>query len=189
LFFTGETEEVPLGDMLAPCYVPHHDLIFVEMVRFGSVRFFKVFFFLSKVTQEAAQIQYRYSCRAQAARRKAWSRGMDGCFHRGSLQGKRGIEKLPFQLPSYIADTGIVTQRDPIKEKEANKLLKAKHASVCSPKWAKSTSIIKALRCILQISDRTMVIMTRDIYTRYYAARQPAPFSIASHEPSTRPTM
>ena len=30
------------------------------------------------------------------------------------LQGKRGIEKPPFQLPSYIADTGIATQRDAI---------------------------------------------------------------------------
>jgi DNA (cytosine-5)-methyltransferase 1 len=28
LFFTDETEEVPLDDVLAPCYVLHHDLIF-----------------------------------------------------------------------------------------------------------------------------------------------------------------
>ncbi|KAF8261265.1 DUF382-domain-containing protein [Lactarius quietus] len=45
---------------------------------------------------------------------------------RDYLQGKRGIEKPPFQLPSYIADTGIATQRDAIKEKEANMSLKAK---------------------------------------------------------------
>ena len=38
---------------------------------------------------------------------------------RDYLQGKRGIEKPPFQLPSYIADTGIATMRDAIKEKEA----------------------------------------------------------------------
>ena len=45
---------------------------------------------------------------------------------RDYLQGKRGIEKPPFQLPSYIADTGIATMRDAIKEKEANMSLKAK---------------------------------------------------------------
>jgi DNA (cytosine-5)-methyltransferase 1 len=28
LFFTDETEEVPLDDVLAPCYVLHHNLIF-----------------------------------------------------------------------------------------------------------------------------------------------------------------
>jgi splicing factor 3B subunit 2 len=43
-----------------------------------------------------------------------------------TLQGKRGIEKPPFQLPSYFADTCIATQRDAIKEKEANMSLKAK---------------------------------------------------------------
>lgn len=45
---------------------------------------------------------------------------------RDYLQGKRGIEKPPFQLPSYIADTGIATMRDAVKEKEANMSLKAK---------------------------------------------------------------
>src|ERR1700679_803543 len=39
---------------------------------------------------------------------------------RDYLQGKRGIEKPPFQLPAYISDTGIATIREAIKEKEAN---------------------------------------------------------------------
>jgi hypothetical protein len=28
LFFTDEIEEVPLNNVLAPCYIPHYDLIF-----------------------------------------------------------------------------------------------------------------------------------------------------------------
>jgi splicing factor 3B subunit 2 len=42
------------------------------------------------------------------------------------LQGKRGIENPPFQLPFYIANTGIATQHDAIKEKETNMSLKDK---------------------------------------------------------------
>jgi hypothetical protein len=37
---------------------------------------------------------------------------------------RRGIEKPPFQLPSYIADTGIAIMRDGVKEKEAGMSLK-----------------------------------------------------------------
>jgi hypothetical protein len=40
-------------------------------------------------------------------------------------------------IPSYIADTGIVTQRDAIKEKEANMLLKAKTRECVQPKMGK----------------------------------------------------
>ncbi|THH12938.1 hypothetical protein EW146_g7231 [Bondarzewia mesenterica] len=56
---------------------------------------------------------------------------------RDYLQGKRGIEKPPFQLPAYIADTGIATQRDAIKEKEANMSLKAKTRERVQPKMGK----------------------------------------------------
>ena len=56
---------------------------------------------------------------------------------RDYLQGKRGIEKPPFQLPSYIADTGIATMRDAIKEKEANMSLKAKTRERVQPKMGK----------------------------------------------------
>ena len=44
----------------------------------------------------------------------AWSAKRD------YLQGKRGIEKPPFQIPSKIVDTGIATQCDAIKEKDVN---------------------------------------------------------------------
>ena len=56
---------------------------------------------------------------------------------RDYLQGKRGIEKPPFQLPAYIADTGIATMRDAVKEKEANMTLKAKTRERVQPKMGK----------------------------------------------------
>ncbi|KAL8281215.1 hypothetical protein RQP46_006249 [Phenoliferia psychrophenolica] len=56
---------------------------------------------------------------------------------RDYLQGKRGIEKAQFQLPSFIADTGIATQRDAIKEKEDGQSLKAKTRERVQPKMGK----------------------------------------------------
>jgi len=40
------------------------------------------------------------------------------------LQGKRGVEKTPFDLPEFIAATGISKIRAAIQEKEDNKKLK-----------------------------------------------------------------
>ncbi|KAF6763483.1 spliceosome associated protein [Ephemerocybe angulata] len=56
---------------------------------------------------------------------------------RDYLQGKRGIEKPPFQLPAFIADTGIATMRDAVKEKEATMSLKAKTRERVQPKMGK----------------------------------------------------
>ncbi|CEQ40820.1 SPOSA6832_02464, partial [Sporobolomyces salmonicolor] len=56
---------------------------------------------------------------------------------RDYLQGKRGIEKPPFQLPSFIADTGIATQRDAVKEKEEGQSLKQKTRERVQPKMGK----------------------------------------------------
>lgn len=56
---------------------------------------------------------------------------------RDYLSAKRGIEKPPFQLPTYIADTGIATQRDAIKEKEADASLKQKTRERVQPKMGK----------------------------------------------------
>ncbi|KAF8317348.1 DUF382-domain-containing protein [Clavulina sp. PMI_390] len=56
---------------------------------------------------------------------------------RDYLQGKRGIEKAAFQLPAFIADTGIATMRDAVKEKEANMSLKAKTRERVQPKMGK----------------------------------------------------
>ncbi|GAA5929748.1 U2 snRNP complex subunit CUS1 [Sporobolomyces koalae] len=56
---------------------------------------------------------------------------------RDYLAGKRGIEKAAFQLPSFIADTGIATQRDAIKEKEEGQSLKQKSRERVQPKMGK----------------------------------------------------
>ncbi|GAA6010511.1 hypothetical protein JCM11491_006974 [Sporobolomyces phaffii] len=56
---------------------------------------------------------------------------------RDYLAGKRGIEKPAFQLPSFIADTGIATQRDAIKEKEEGQSLKQKTRERVQPKMGK----------------------------------------------------
>lgn len=56
---------------------------------------------------------------------------------RDYLQGKRGIEKAPFQLPAFIADTGIATMRDAVKEKESGMSLKAKTRERVQPKMGK----------------------------------------------------
>ena len=39
------------------------------------------------------------------------------CFKRKYLQGKRGIEKSPFELPAFIRDTGIEEMRAALQEK------------------------------------------------------------------------
>lgn len=75
---------------------------------------------------------------------------------RDYLQGKRGIEKPAFQLPSaflpsslplaekltmlytgFIADTGIATQMDAVKEKETGQGLKATMRAKVQPKMGK----------------------------------------------------
>lgn len=39
------------------------------------------------------------------------------CFKRKYLQGKRGIEKPPFELPDFIKATGIMEMREALQEK------------------------------------------------------------------------
>ncbi|GAA5852131.1 hypothetical protein JCM8547_000169 [Rhodosporidiobolus lusitaniae] len=56
---------------------------------------------------------------------------------RDYLQGKRGMEKPAYQLPSFIADTGIATQRDAVKEKEEQQSLKQKTRERVQPKMGK----------------------------------------------------
>ncbi|PWN28016.1 DUF382-domain-containing protein, partial [Jaminaea rosea] len=56
---------------------------------------------------------------------------------RDYLQNKRGIEKPPFELPAYIADTGIGTMKDAINEKEAEQSLKTKTRERVQPKMGK----------------------------------------------------
>lgn len=53
------------------------------------------------------------------------------------LQGKRGIEKQPFQLPDFVAATGIEKLRQAYIEKEDTKKLKAKQREKMQPKMGK----------------------------------------------------
>lgn len=53
------------------------------------------------------------------------------------LQGKRGYEKPPFQLPDFILQTGIMEMRDAVQEKDSSKSLKAKTRERVQPKMGK----------------------------------------------------
>lgn len=59
------------------------------------------------------------------------------CHKRKYLQGKRGIEKPPFRLPEYIADTGIARIRESILESDATKKSRAKARDKAQPKMGK----------------------------------------------------
>ncbi|XP_045820737.1 splicing factor 3B subunit 2-like [Trifolium pratense] len=59
------------------------------------------------------------------------------CQKRKFLQGKRGIEKQPFQLPDFIAATGIEKIRQSYIEKEDSKKLKQKQRERMQPKMGK----------------------------------------------------
>ncbi|KAI3832001.1 hypothetical protein MKX03_006375 [Papaver bracteatum] len=56
------------------------------------------------------------------------------CQKRKFLQGKRGIEKQPFQLPDFIAATGIEKIRQAYIEKEDSKKMKQKQRDRMKPK-------------------------------------------------------
>jgi splicing factor 3B subunit 2 len=59
------------------------------------------------------------------------------CHIRQYLQGKRGIEKPPFQLPEFIADTGIAKIRDAVMEQESLMKAKQKARAKMQPKTGK----------------------------------------------------
>lgn len=59
------------------------------------------------------------------------------CFKRKYLQGKRGIEKPPFELPDFIKRTGIQEMREALQEKEEQKTLKSKMREKVRPKMGK----------------------------------------------------
>jgi len=59
------------------------------------------------------------------------------CAKRKYLQGKRGIEKPPFQLPEFIAETGIAKIRDTVIEQETIKKSKQKARDKLQPKMGK----------------------------------------------------
>ncbi|RKP36781.1 hypothetical protein BJ085DRAFT_8392, partial [Dimargaris cristalligena] len=53
------------------------------------------------------------------------------------LQGKRGIEKAPFELPEFIKATGIQEMREAIKDKADQQKLKSKTRERMQPKMGK----------------------------------------------------
>lgn len=55
-------------------------------------------------------------------------------YKREYLHHRRGVEKPHYQLPSYIAETGIATMRDAIAEADQDKTLKAKTRERVQPK-------------------------------------------------------
>merc|ERR1719278_1714224 len=59
------------------------------------------------------------------------------CFKRKYLQGKRGIEKPPFDLPEFIKKTGIMEMRAALQEKEVKKNMKSKMREKVRPKMGK----------------------------------------------------
>lgn len=59
------------------------------------------------------------------------------CHKRKYLQGKRGIEKAPFQLPDFIAETGIAKIRESVLEQESLKKSKQKARDRVQPKMGK----------------------------------------------------
>ncbi len=56
---------------------------------------------------------------------------------RDYLAGRRGMEKTPFNLPPWIADTGIGEQRDAVKAKESAQSLAQKTRERVQPKMGK----------------------------------------------------
>ena len=59
------------------------------------------------------------------------------CAKRKYLQGKRGVEKPPFQLPEFIAETGIAKIRESVLEQEALRKSKQKNRERMQPKTGK----------------------------------------------------
>jgi len=53
------------------------------------------------------------------------------------LQGKRGIEKPPFELPDFIKNTGIMTVREAMIEQDEKKKLKQKSRERMQPKMGR----------------------------------------------------
>ncbi|KAH7173671.1 uncharacterized protein B0J16DRAFT_365332 [Fusarium flagelliforme] len=53
------------------------------------------------------------------------------------LSSKRGIEKPPFRLPQFIAETGITEMRDAVLDKQSEQSLKQKQRERVAPKMGK----------------------------------------------------
>jgi splicing factor 3B subunit 2 len=59
------------------------------------------------------------------------------CNKRKYLQGKRGIEKAPFQLPAFIEATGIAKLRQAYEDKQSEQSAKQRSRAASRPKMSK----------------------------------------------------
>lgn len=71
------------------------------------------------------------------------------CLKRRYLDGKRGIEKPPFRLPDFIAETGITKIRDALLEIENKKNANSRARERMRPKMGKMDIDYQVLISIL----------------------------------------
>lgn len=84
---------------------------------------------------------------------------------RDYLQNKRGIEKPAYQLPSYIAETGIATIKDALNEKEADYTLKQKTRDRVQPKMGKiEIDYQKLYDAFFKFQSKPSLSMYGDVY-------------------------
>jgi len=72
------------------------------------------------------------------------------------LQGKRGVEKHPFELPEFIAATGISKLRTTTQDKEGDKSLKQKQREKMTPKMGRMDIDYRVLHdAFFSLSNKT----------------------------------
>jgi splicing factor 3B subunit 2 len=87
------------------------------------------------------------------------------CFKRKYLQGKRGIEKPPFDLPDFIKRTGIMEMRAAHQEKEDEKSLKNKMRERVRPKMGKIDIDYKKLHdAFFKLQTKPRLSLHGDLY-------------------------
>eukprot|EP00249_Psilotum_nudum_P014183 c24705_g1_i2 orf=785-1927(+) len=94
---------------------------------------------------------------------RSWVNFLNSCA--GDLQGKRGIEKQPFQLPDFIAATGIEKIRQAYMEKEDSKKLKQKQRERMQPKMGKMDIDYQVLHdAFFKYQTKPKLTMHGDLY-------------------------
>ncbi|KAK4368366.1 hypothetical protein RND71_012158 [Anisodus tanguticus] len=83
------------------------------------------------------------------------------------LQGKRGIEKQPFQLPDFIAATGIEKIRQAYIEKEDSKKLKQKQRERMQPKMGKMDIDYQVPNFLWFFDDTEIIHVLHDAFFKY----------------------
>jgi len=99
------------------------------------------------------------SCRNAIPVPKHWAQ------KRKFLMGKRGVEKPPFQLPDFIAATGIERIRASVLEKEQAKKLKGKQKERMQPKMGKIDIDYQVLHdAFFKFQTKPMLTKHGDVY-------------------------